>query len=859
MVKVSVVILPCRHQLMIRDSLSAQTLKEIEILEKDPQSAISQARGKYILFVDRAVSAEPDALERLFEYAEEKGSDVTVAAADYYDICKEKYIPDRRFLNLGYFGGKDIILRREADNSIMNFTRPVSFNKLFRTDLVKESGVLKDGFYNAFFVYTLIISAEKTGALDEVLFHSGMNFENGEGEEISSPESFIREFEMLENFLTEKGIFEDLSFSFLKCFAAEFAYCLRRTAIPEERVDLCRKIIACSLWEKYIDRISEELPGDENASMLRSAPAIIKTHELYFVPVAHEAPVLKAGKLPEKEPLVSVVIPAYNVEGYIGTCVRSVLDQSLKDLELICIDDGSTDSTLEILTEFAREDKRVRVYSQPNNGISVTRNYGIGLTRGRYVYFLDSDDMITSEALKELSDQMERDSLDMLIFNYDYCFTEDESLESFVNGGKIFYRRNGRYPAKCDGIRLMSEMIGRNEYIPAIHGQFYRRSYLESINAYFIPEIIHEDNAFTFRNLLSCSACGYSEGRFYRRRYRSDSVMTSSVSFRNCYGYFRSFLSSREFMYRNGLEEHEGVNEVLLRMFGNIVTDQIKLPPEERYFFYGLGDGLFRDYSGWVFRQAELRDKETELKERNEEKKKLGDDLRRVNSEKASLASALREGEENIKRLKTEKTECESRLSDMTKQRNDLQGRLKTTEDRLEDTNKKKADLEAKLKESGKINAGLNDKINKITAEKNEISGVLKKTYEEKSEINRKLQQTYDEKSEINRKLKQTYEEKSEINRKLQTAYEEKSEINRKLQQTYDEKSELNRKLQQTYEEKSERGLIIKDQKARIAELKAQNKKLQGKVKTQQAEIKNLSEKLSNKIIRKVKKLFKKR
>ena len=853
MVKVSVVILPCRHRQMIKGSLSAQTLKEIEILENDPQAALSEARGKYILFVDRAVSAEPDALERLFDFAEENGSGVTVAAADYYDICKERYIPDRRFLNLGYFGGKNIILRGEGKNSIMNFTPPVSFNKLFRTDLVKESGVLKDGFDNAFLVYTLIISAEKTCALDEVLFHCGKNFENGDGEEISCPESFIRDFERLEASLTEKGLFEDLSFSFLKCFAAEFAYRLRRAADPADRIGLCRSVTASLLWEKYQDKLREDYKNDDNVSMLRSAPAIIKTYEMYFVPRTYEKAVLMAGELPEKEPLVSVIIPCYNVEGYVESCVRSVLEQSLKDIEIICINDGSKDDTPGILTRLAKEDKRIRVYSHPNSGLSVTRNAGIKLAAGRYIYFLDSDDMLTPEALEELSDQMERDCLDLLFFNFADCFSDDEGMESFVNGGNIFYRRNGIYPAKCDGIRLMSEMLNRSEYVPSACGQILRRSYLESIDETFIPGILHEDNAFTFEALLSCSAAGYTEGRYYRRRYRRESIMTASVSFRNCFGYFYSYIHCSDLARRTGHGDNEQINEILLRLFNNVVLNQMKLPAEEKYFFYGLGRGLFNIYSGLIYRQAELRNKETELKERNEEKKKLGDDLRRVNSEKASLASALRENEENIKKLnagldklKSEKTECESRLSDMTSQRNDLQGRLKASEDKLEDTNKKKAGLEAKLKESGKINAGLNDKINRISAEKAEISNVLKRTYEEKSEINRKLQQTYEEKSEINRKLKQTYEEKSEINSKLQTAYEEKSEINRKLKTAYEEKSELNRKLKQTYEEKSERGLIIKEQKARIAELKAQNKKLSGKVKAQQAEIENLSEKLSN-------------
>ena len=865
-VKVSVVILPCRHPQRIKESFSKQTLKDIEILEDCAENAVLKARGKYILFADRPCTAEPEALEKIYGFAEENDCEVTVASADYHDICKDRFIPERRFLNLSYFGGKSIILRGEGTRSIMNFTSPDAFNKLFRTDLVKESGVLKDGLFNAFFVYSMITSAERTGGQDEVLFHSLINFEDGEDEELPSPERFTGDFERLEGYLVKKGLVNDLSFSFLKCFSAEFAYLLRRSGDSGSAAGICRTVTASPLWLKYRDILENDLGGDENTVMLRSAPAVIKTYELCSVPHDFEAPVLAAGEPPEGEVLVSVVIPVYNVEKYIGDCVRSVLEQSLKDIEIICINDGSTDSTPDVLKGLAGEDKRVRVYSQKNSGVSAARNAGIRLAAGRYIYFLDSDDMISSDALKELSDQMERDSLDMLIFNYADCFSEDEDLESFVSNGRIFYRRNGIYPAKCSGAGLMAEMMKRNEYIPAIHGQIYRRSYLKDINASFIPGIIHEDNIFTFTALLSCRSCGYSEGRYYRRRYREDSIMTKRTSFRNCCGYFYSYVYCSELIGGKFSDVTKEINEVVLRLFDNAVMNQMRLPAEEKYFFYGLDRHLFVTYSDMVFRQAELRKKEIELKERNEEKRKLTEELRKETSAKAALDKKLSACEDTIRNLNSDLEELRKGLGVMTSERNALQNRLTATadekvrlENRLKDMNLKREELDKRLNESNRKNAELNDRVKKIYAEKNEIYDKLQITYKEKSEINRKLQDTYEEKSEINRKLQDTYEEKSEINRKLQTAYEEKSEINRKLQTAYEEKSELNRKLKLTYEEKSERGRIIKDQKAQIRELRKQNKELQSTVRTQKAEIKNLSEKLSNKIIRKVKKLFKRR
>ncbi|WP_256013237.1 glycosyltransferase family 2 protein [Desertivirga xinjiangensis] len=93
-------------------------------------------------------------------------------------------------------------------------------------------------------------------------------------------------------------------------------------------------------------------------------------------------------------PKISVIIPAYNAKNYISRCISSILGQSFKDFELILIDDGSTDSTLEICKKFAAEDSRIRVENQMNLGVSAARNKGISLSRGQYVSFVDADDYL---------------------------------------------------------------------------------------------------------------------------------------------------------------------------------------------------------------------------------------------------------------------------------------------------------------------------------------------------------------------------------------------------------------------------------------------------------------------------------
>ena len=114
---------------------------------------------------------------------------------------------------------------------------------------------------------------------------------------------------------------------------------------------------------------------------------------------------------------ISVLIPSYNVEKYIRECLDSIVNQTFEDMEIICIDDGSTDSTLDILNEYALKDSRLRVYeNKENKGVSYARNYLLNLAKGKYIFFMDSDDYLELDALEKAYNLTEEKSLDILMF-----------------------------------------------------------------------------------------------------------------------------------------------------------------------------------------------------------------------------------------------------------------------------------------------------------------------------------------------------------------------------------------------------------------------------------------------------------
>lgn len=193
--------------------------------------------------------------------------------------------------------------------------------------------------------------------------------------------------------------------------------------------------------------------------------------------------------------LISVIIPVYNVEKYLTRCLDSVLAQTYTNLEILLIDDGSTDASGKICDKYARQDKRVRVFHKPNGGVSSARNMGLDNASGDYIGFVDSDDYIDPTMYVHLSSLINIYQTDIAVCNIYYCSSKKEFKAS--HPGKIY-----------KGMEAFALCVHQKSVFVSIWNKLYKRECIGNIR--FSQEKRSEDYKFLYDIFKKGSSLVYS-------------------------------------------------------------------------------------------------------------------------------------------------------------------------------------------------------------------------------------------------------------------------------------------------------------------------------------------------------------
>lgn len=221
-------------------------------------------------------------------------------------------------------------------------------------------------------------------------------------------------------------------------------------------------------------------------------------------------------------PEVSVIVPVYNAELYLDTCIHSILTQNFYNFELLLIDDGSTDSSGQICDRYSREDMRVLVVHQPNGGLSVARNTGLKIAKGQYVAFVDSDDYIPSTMLSDLLFAAQKTGADMVKGNYQKVYSDIAIPKQYDENISILTSEMAIENFLCEPSAEDKKMG------TVVWNGLYRKSLFETIS--FPDGLIYEDGYVTPKLLLKSTVIAHLNKVVYFYRQNPNGIMSSGLT-----------------------------------------------------------------------------------------------------------------------------------------------------------------------------------------------------------------------------------------------------------------------------------------------------------------------------------------
>ena len=244
-------------------------------------------------------------------------------------------------------------------------------------------------------------------------------------------------------------------------------------------------------------------------------------------------------------PKISVIIPVYNEEKHLSKCLDSVISQTLEDIEIICIDDGSNDASQDILKKYEESDMRIKVITQRHQGLPSARNTGLATAKGEYIGFVDSDDWIEPNTYEYAYQKMKQYDVDMVCWGAN-VITEDDYV---ISPDYLDYQK-----IHLTGIRPYDAYAYMNSTVN-IWNKLFKSSIIMDNNIRFLDNYIFEDNDFLAKYVLFCKNVFYSDQYLYNHLKHQNSITGDIANRKNQHLiYIDLYISTYDFY-----KEHDAV------------------------------------------------------------------------------------------------------------------------------------------------------------------------------------------------------------------------------------------------------------------------------------------------------------
>lgn len=277
---------------------------------------------------------------------------------------------------------------------------------------------------------------------------------------------------------------------------------------------------------------------------------------------------------------VSVIIPIYNVEKYLAECLESVINQTLRDIEIICVNDCSTDKSGEVMNEYANKDQRIRVIvNRKNGGLSYSRNQGLKVAKGKYICFLDSDDMLMNRALEELYCEAEKEKTDIIFFNAKMQIESEKVIER-----ETTYCAKVNYPGVMSGVDFFMEMQRAKDVRIPVWLQFWSKLSLYEMHLEFAEGLFHEDILFTYKALMNAKRVLCLQNVYYIYRRHDNSITLGKIDERYIISLLKIYQQIMEYWYQHIDERIDSITKNYLlsvRWKLNQYIDELNVTKDE--------------------------------------------------------------------------------------------------------------------------------------------------------------------------------------------------------------------------------------------------------------------------------------
>lgn len=594
------------------------------------------ASGEYLLFIDADVFFKLTMINDMYNRAIETDSDIVVCCSQQYDNVTGKFgnvVEETQYgIKLDKLPTEEVFSYIVIDDvQLFLVFNHASCDKLFKTSFIRENGIKFQNKYSnsdIYFQSMSLISATRISVITDVnvyyRFTSKILLKDKKDTDVLE---FYKSFIFLKDKLIDKNIYDTLVKQFL-VMAIEISILNLNNQKTYES------------FQKIYNHLYENFKNDffipESKDLILTNN---DTQNYNDFKLTQEITLTEYLEITEKYFIdeddtsikVSVIIPVYNVEKYLAECLDSVINQTLTNIEIICINDGSTDDSTNILRKYAQNDNRIIILHQENQGPSVSRNNGVKIAKGHYIYFLDSDDMIVPYALEKMFNEAAVNNLDMIFFNSKVLY-QSYDLEKNSKDQEYYFNSTYLTDEVLSGAKMYTKMLDNNRYRTSSCLYLTKNEFIKNEKIKFIEGILHEDEFYMFQIILVATRVKHINEQLFIRRVREKSITTQDKTYEHFYGIFTTYIMMLEFI--NKFEYTKDVENAVISNIKNIFNSAVNvyktlskveqakvsdLTIIEKYYF----DSFFKPEIDNLISSLELNTKEVALLRKSESSLKV--------------------------------------------------------------------------------------------------------------------------------------------------------------------------------------------------------------------------------------------